>query len=53
MNIFQVRAGIALSVLQLATGWRVEESGFLYSAGARDFSLLHSVQIDFVAHPAS
>jgi hypothetical protein len=43
-------AGIAQSVLRRATGWT---AGVRFPAGAKAFSLLHSVQTGSVAHPAS
>jgi hypothetical protein len=36
--------------IPMGYGWTV---GFRFPAGARDFSLLHSVQTESVAHPAS
>jgi hypothetical protein len=46
------RAGIAQSVQRLATSWKTKGSGF-ESWWGQEFSLLHVVQTDSGAHPAS
>jgi hypothetical protein len=48
----RLEAGIAQSVQRLATGWATEGSEFEYRWG-QEFSLLHVVQTDSGAHPAS
>jgi hypothetical protein len=49
-TLFYERARIAQSVLWQAMGW---VTGVRFSAGARDLSLLHSVQTGSGAHPIS
>jgi hypothetical protein len=43
-------AGIGQSEKRFSTGWT---AGVLFLAGARNFSLLHSVQAGCETHPAS
>jgi hypothetical protein len=50
INYISYITWIAQSVYQRSTGWT---AGVRFSAGARDFSLFHSVQADFGAYSAS